>query len=116
VIARGRLPSTAIVNGTILALPFRTQSVDVVVAQGVLELLDDWRPALAELARVATRAVLFTSPAAGASSCYHHHIPAVGWVTIHTLARADVLKWATAQLFTAHEIACGGRTLFVLQH
>ena len=62
VAAATRNPGVPFVQGSIHALPYPDQSADVVMAQEVLEHLDDPQSALLELRRVARKAVIISTP------------------------------------------------------
>ena len=61
-VAPGIAPTIEFVQASIYALPFAARSFDLVVCCEVLEHLDDPRGGLAELARVADRRVLISTP------------------------------------------------------
>ena len=63
-------PDRCFLNASIIALPLRSQSSDLVVAQGVLENLADWSTALSECVRVARDRVLVTLRLAETASSY----------------------------------------------
>jgi SAM-dependent methyltransferase len=109
-IAQEANPDASIINASIEALPFVTNSFDVVVAQGVIETLRDPAPACKEMSRVARRIVLVTTPFAERDIRGGYSIPGVGWIRSTAWSRKRITSaFKGAEIF---EESLGGRGIF----
>src|SRR3989339_165774 len=61
--------------GDILSLPFRSKSFDLVICSEVLEHIEDYKKAIIELRRVASKALLITTPACHSEAEQKRFIP-----------------------------------------
>lgn len=114
-VARTAMPGVPIINASIEAIPIQSNSVDVVVAQGVIETLADYRGALAEMLRVARRVVIVTAPVADDRDIPGgFDVPHAGWTRSNACSREGVRRLGEAAGVRVIEQHLGGRGLFIL--
>lgn len=113
-VARAAMPDAPVVNGSIEALPFRDCGIDVVVAQGVVETLPNYKAAVTEMLRVARRVVVIATPIAERDITGEYEVPDAGWTRSNAWSRDGIKRLAESLGAQVREEHRGGRGLFVL--
>jgi SAM-dependent methyltransferase len=92
--SRRALPDVEVLEASIEALPVADGAFDVAVAQGVLETLPSYEPAVRELLRVSSWCVLVTLTHVGHGERGHGHAPAVGFYPSTAWNADGLLRYA----------------------